>query len=277
MPIDKKEFDRIISVALSEDIGEGDITSNLTIPKDLQGEMVFTPREDIVFCGTPILENICNRFNISLDIRIDEGAAIKSGEHIAIIKGRARDILCIERVSLNLLQHMSGVATLTNKYVQKVMHTNVKILDTRKTLAGLRAIEKYAVTVGGGTNHRMRLDDGILIKDNHIAIIGGITKAVNAAKNGKNLNLKIEVECDTLEQVREAIDAEADIILLDNMDNNTLCKSVKMANGELLLEASGGVNLTTVQKIAETGVDFISVGALTHSAPNVDIGLDDLK
>jgi nicotinate-nucleotide pyrophosphorylase (carboxylating) len=172
------------------------------------------------------------------------------------------------------LQHLSGIATLTGQYVERVVGTHARILDTRKTLPGLRGLQKYAVQTGGGTNHRLRLDDGVLIKDNHISVCGSITEAVKRARAGAPFLTRIEVECDTLEQVQEAIQAKADVIMLDNMTTAQLREAVEMVNGQALLEASGNVSLETVRDIAETGVDFISVGKLTHSAPSADIGLD---
>jgi len=276
MNLNAEEVDTIVSKALNEDIGAGDITSKLVIPEDAQAEMVFVTREDIVVCGIPVLKRLYDKLESRVEVTelCKEGDHIVGGTEILRVKGFARELLSTERVALNLLQRMCGIATLTSKYVDAVKGTNVKILDTRKTTPCIREIEKYAVYIGGGTNHRMRLDDGILIKDNHISIAGGVAVAVKKAKDGNQTGLKIEVECDTIEQVGEAIEAGADIILLDNMDTDTLREAVKLASGKVLLEASGGVTLETVRQIAETGVDFISVGALTHSAPAVDIGLD---
>ena len=193
---------------------------------------------------------------------------------VASVNGSARSILAAERVALNLLQRMCGIATETAKYVEAVKETHCKILDTRKTMPGLRALDKYAVLCGGGQNHRMRLDDAVLIKDNHIAIVGSLREAVLAAKAGVPTTMQIEVECDTLEQVSEALEAGAQMLLLDNMSLDDLREAVTLAKGKARCEASGGVTLKTVTAIAETGVDYISVGALTHSVRAADIGLD---
>jgi nicotinate-nucleotide pyrophosphorylase (carboxylating) len=215
-----------------------------------------------------------------MDAAIKTEAHVSDGEHLAAktrmltARGPARAILTAERTAINLLQRMSAVATLTSRYVEKVRGTKAVILDTRKTMPGLRVLDKYAVKTGGGRNHRMRLDDAILIKDNHIALAGSVTEALKRAQAGNRETLPLEIECDTLAQVREALAAGAKSILLDNMDPATLREAVSLAGGRATLEASGNVNLETVRAIAESGVDFISVGKLTHSAPSVDIGLD---
>lgn len=264
--------EKIINNALDEDIGKGDITSMITIPKGRKAAFTFVTREDIVFCGLPVLKKIFAGMKCS--VHCDEGSFATAGARLFSISGDARKILERERVALNLIQRMSGIATLTNQYVKAVKGTGCTILDTRKTTPGLRVLEKYAVTVGGGKNHRMRLDDGILIKDNHISVAGSVTKAVKMALAAKHKKT-IEVECDTISQVREAMSAGADMLLLDNMSPRLMRNIVKEVKGKVPLEASGGVNLKTVRKIAKTGVDYISVGALTHSAKNVDIGLDE--
>lgn len=277
MQLDLNEISRIIKTSLAEDIGKGDITSDLTIPEDENTEMVFTTREDIIVCGLPILDILFKEFEgkINSNELVKDGDRISAGSEILKVSGNARAILASERLALNLLQHMSGIATNSAKYVKAVEGTNVKILDTRKTKPGLREIEKYAVNIGGATNHRIRLDDGILIKDNHISIAGGMEEICKKLPEiREKSDLKIEIECDTLEQVKQALSAKADIILLDNMSISQLSEAVKMVNGQALLEASGGITLNNIREIAETGVDFISVGALTHSAPAVDIGLD---
>jgi nicotinate-nucleotide pyrophosphorylase (carboxylating) len=276
MQLDLEKVRKIIDAALEEDIGSGDITSNLTIPEDATIKAEFITRENCVVSGIPVLEQIFLKQadKVKFNPTIIEGFEIKKGGSIFSVQGNARVILAYERVALNLLQYMCGIATLTRKFVHEIEHTKVKILDTRKTTPNLRVLAKYAVWIGGGKNHRFCLDDGILIKDNHIAFVGDISKAVELAKFSAPDGLKVEVECDNLDQVEKAIKAGADIILLDNMDIETLKKAVALNNGKCLLEASGGVNLQTVRAIAETGVDYISVGAITHSAPNIDIGLD---
>ena len=268
-----KEFSIIIRNALAEDIGSGDITSNLLVPKNQQAEMAFVAREEMVACGVFIAELVYQQLGgTSVRARVNEGELVAKNAILAIAKGNARELLAGERVTLNLMQRMSGIASLTRQYVEAVRGTKAIILDTRKTMPNLRIIDKYAVKIGGGENHRFRLDDMVLIKDNHIALNDGIAGAVAKARAGTDL--PIVVECDTLAQVAEAIKAAPDRILLDNMSLEMLGEAVKMAAGIIKLEASGGVNLTIVRAIAETGVDYISVGKLTHSAPSADIGAD---
>ena len=276
MQLDLNKLEKIIIAALEEDIGSGDITSQLTIPEDATITADFVAREDCVVAGIPVLEQIFSRESdkVTFEPKAMEGFDIKKGTVIFRVEGNARVILAFERLALNLLQHMCGIATLTRKFANEVKHTKVKIMDTRKTLPNLRILAKYAVWIGGGKNHRFGLYDGILIKDNHIGFVGDISKAVELAKFSAPNGMRVEVECDTLEQVEKAIKSGADIILLDNMDVATLKKAVEMNNGICLLEASGGVDLNTVKAIAEAGVDYISVGKITHSAPCIDIGLD---
>ncbi len=276
MQLDSDKLEKIIAAALEEDIGNGDITSELTIGDNQHLSADFVARENCVVAGIPVLEQLFSREGgkITFEPRSLEGKEIKNGDIIFSVSGNARVILAFERVALNLLQYACGIATVTRKFANEVKHTKAKILDTRKTTPNLRLLARYAVWIGGGRNHRFCLDDGILIKDNHIALVGDIEKIISMAKSGTPEGMKVEVECDNLEQVEKAIAAGADIILLDNMDIEMLKKAVAMNNGKCLLEASGGVNLKTVKAIAETGVDRISVGAITHSAPAVDIGLD---
>jgi len=277
----------IIQDALAEDIGSGDITTLLTIPEDATAVAEFVAKQsgiiagmDVlaeVFTGAPDLEfwrDVDSAIVTEFEPLSRDGYRVSAGDVLARVDGLARSILTGERVALNFLQRMSGIATLTAEYVGRVSHTNARIVDTRKTTPGLRRLEKYAVTVGGGFNHRFGLSDGILIKDNHIAAAGGITAAVDSAKAQAPHTLKIEVEVADLDMLREAIAAGADIVMLDNMDIETMRRAVETADSRVLLEASGGVNLDTVSAIAETGVDLISVGALTHSAPALDISLN---
>lgn len=266
------EFIDIIKRALLEDIGHGDVTSQLLIPENQQAEMAFVAREDMVACGVFIAELVYNMLGASASASASEGELVKKDAVLAVAKGNARVLLTGERVALNLMQRMCGIANLTNQYVQAVAGTKAIILDTRKTMPNLRALDKYSVTVGGGKNHRMRLDDMVMIKDNHIALCGGIRQAVEKVRAATKL--PIIVECDNLSQVEEAIAAAPDRIMLDNMDNETMKKAVALNVGRIPLEASGGVSLETVRSIAETGVDYISVGKLTHSAPAADIGAD---
>ncbi len=276
MQLDLEKVRKIIDSALEEDIGSGDVTSNITIPEDAEIKADFVTRETCVVAGIPVLEEIFAKAGDKVRFTpvSNEGFEIKPGTAIFHVEGNARIILAYERVALNLLQYTCGIATLTRKFAKEVQHTKAKVMDTRKTTPGLRVLAKYAVWIGGGKNHRFGLYDAILIKDNHIAFVGDVGKAVELARFSAPDRMKIEVECDTLEQVQKALNANADIILLDNMDINSLKEAVKMNNGRCFLEASGGVTIETVKAIAETGIDYISVGAITHSAPSIDIGLD---
>ena len=271
--LDQAYIDRIVRAALEEDNGSGDITTLLTIPKDSQSRAVMVAKAPGVLAGIAVAKRALHTGWIRITMSLSDGATVRPGDAILEVKGRTPDILSRERVALNFLQHMSGIATLTNKYVKLVSHTKAKIIDTRKTTPGLRRLEKYAVTVGGGFNHRFNLSDGILIKDNHIAAAGGVTAAVTAARKNAPHLLKIECEVTNLDQLSEAIAAGADAVLLDNMPLDMLKQAVEVAAGRVVTEASGGVNEQTVAAIAETGVDLISVGALTHSAPALDISL----
>ena len=271
-----KEVERIIAAALAEDIGIGDITAELLIPEKATANLAFITRQEIVMCGGTIVPKVFAYLDSTIEstIHIPDGMTVPAGTKLITAQGFARTILTAERVALNLLQRMSSVATLTSHYVKAVRDTTATILDTRKTMPGLRELDKYAVRTGGGRNHRMRLDDGILIKDNHIALCGGITQALAHAQKGNKARLPLEIECDSLEQVQEAIAAGAKSILLDNMNIAALRQAVEWVAGRASLEASGNVTIDTVAKIASTGINFISVGRLTHSALNVDIGLD---
>lgn len=267
-------------VALAEDIGDGDATSLATIPSGLEFSVVMRAREPMVVAGLAFAEKAFRLRSPSLRIQkfVRDGARVNSGAVLLKISGSARAILSAERTALNFVQRLSGVATLTARFVSEISGSKARILDTRKTTPGWRRFEKYAVACGRGKNHRIGLFDMVLIKDNHLAALRGvkpnaIAVAVSRARK-KFPKLKIEVEADTLEQVRQAAEAGADIILLDNMSNAMLRRAVKIVAGRAKTEASGGVNLKTVRAISRTGVDFISVGALTHSARAVDIGLD---
>lgn len=270
------ESDWLIQAALMEDIGRGDLTGDLLIPAGQQARLEMTARERLVVCGL----ELAGRAFVALDGALQCGAAVKDGDHVEAgqplmeVVGSARSILAAERTALNFLCRLSAVATQTRRYVDAVAGTGVTVLDTRKTLPGYRELDKYAVRIGGGHNHRMRLDDGVLIKDNHIALCGGVAAAIEKARAGVPVLTRVEVECDNLDQVREAVAAGAEMLLLDNMLPETLREAVSIVGGKAYLEASGGVTLENIRSIAETGVHYISVGALTHSAPNVDIGLD---
>jgi nicotinate-nucleotide pyrophosphorylase (carboxylating) len=262
---------------LSEDIGRGDITTQACVPPDVRGIGRFLAKEDLILCGLDIAEAVFAHLDPEspeIETAVGDGDSVKAGTIFAALKGYADVLLTGERLALNLLQRMSGVATLTRKYVEAIAGTNAVIVDTRKTTPGLRMLEKYAVTVGGGKNHRLGLDDGVLIKDNHIALAGGITEAVVMAKQKVGHLHKIEVEISNWAQLREAIEAGADIVMLDNQTPEEAAKLVEMArqmNPNVLLEASGGMDLDKVRSFAEAGVDLISVGRITHSARAVDI------
>ena len=262
---------------LREDIGRGDVTTQATVAENVRGMGKFLAKENLVVCGLEVTEAVFAHLdpeNPEIESTYNEGDEVEAGTVFATLKGYADVLLTGERVALNLMQRMSGVATLTRAYVKAVEGTNATIVDTRKTTPGLRMLEKYAVTVGGGKNHRYGLDDGVLIKDNHIALAGGITKAVSAAKLKVGHLHKIEVEISNWAQLREAVEAGADIVLLDNQTPEEARKLVEMArslNPNVLLEASGGMDLDRVRFFAEAGVDLISVGRLTHSARALDI------
>ncbi len=278
----KKEITKIVENALREDCAFDDVTSDLTIPANSQIAFEIRSREEIIFCGEEIISEVFAALkkspkfkNAKLDLKIliQDGVAASPKKAIARGQGDAKLIFAAERVILNLIQHLSGVATLTQKFVQVLANKKIKILDTRKTLPSLRALEKYAVVAGGGKNHRFNLSDMILIKDNHIAAAGSVTKAIEAAKKNKQ-KLKIEVECDTSVQVAEAVKSSPDIIMLDNMTISEINKSIKIINKKAQIEISGGVNLKNIKKYSALKIDFISIGSLTHSARAVDIGLD---
>ena len=264
-----------IQNALSEDLGSGDVTSDFIIDERQQIRGRFIAKEAGIIAGMEVARRTFHLLdkNIVLSDEVEDGTFVDKGTVFAVIEGRAKPILSAERTALNFLQRMSGIATLTQRFVQAVEGTNAIILDTRKTAPGLRLIDKWAVHLGGGQNHRIGLFDMILIKDNHIAAAGGISQAVNRAVRNNSGNLEIEVEVKNLLELEEALNLPVDRILLDNMDANQLRQAVRIANGRIPLEASGNVNLQTVADIAASGVDFISVGALTHSARALDISL----
>lgn len=266
---------KLIEEALSEDLGNGDVTSEAIIPADAASTADIKAKQDLVLAGLDVARDVFHYLDPAIQFTplAKEGDRIKSGAVLARISGKTRVLLAGERVALNLLQHLSGIATLTSRYVEQLKGTKAQILDTRKTLPGLRQLEKYAVRTGGGKNHRFGLYDGILIKDNHITAAGGITKAVELARKSAHNLLKIEVETKTHDEVGEALAAKTDIIMLDNMPIEMMREAVKLISGKALVEASGNVTLETVRAIAGTGVDFISSGSLTHSAPAADISM----
>jgi nicotinate-nucleotide pyrophosphorylase (carboxylating) len=268
---------KLVSDALAEDWGRsGDVTSQAVIPSGAQAEAVIRAREAGVVAGLDFAAHAFAASDRSLVMtrHFEDGARIAPGDDIATIAGPAQALLAGERVALNFLGHLSGVASQTAKLVDLIAHTQAQICDTRKTTPGLRAAEKFAVRAGGGANHRFGLDDAILIKDNHIAVAGGVTQALRAAQQAAGHMLSIEIEVDTLEQLDEALAANAKIVLLDNMSPETLAEAVARAAGKAVTEASGRVSAETVVAIAESGVDYISVGGITHSAPVLDFGLD---
>ncbi len=280
MMIEKHPFVKdLIKLALREDIGPKDITTDSIVdPKDI-GNAKIIAKEDLILAGISLFKEILLELSQEMEFKqyYKDGDYIKSGNIICELKGPLHSILKGERTALNFLQRMSGIATITKKFVEKVYGTGVKIVDTRKTIPGWRILDKYAVRMGGGYNHRFGLFDGILIKDNHIKAIGSIRKAINMAKKKTHHLLKIEVEVENIEELVEAIDSGADIVLLDNMNINMIKEAVRIAKGKIMLEASGGVSLENVEEIAKTGVNFISVGSITHSAKGVDISLELIR
>ncbi len=269
------QLKRIIANALAEDIHTGDITTLALQLGSRKTGGILQAKEEMVVCGVQVAEQVFAAVDKDVKFTADcaDGDTLSSGSTIAHFSGDARLLLQGERVALNLLQRMSGVATLTARYVSAVQGTKARIVDTRKTTPGLRVLEKYAVRVGGGINHRTGLYDGVLIKENHITAAGGITEAIRRIRSYIPHTLKIEIETESLDEVKEALAAGADIIMLDNMAITLMTEAVGLINGRALIEASGGVNLANVRAIAATGVDIISVGALTHSAPAMDISM----
>jgi nicotinate-nucleotide pyrophosphorylase (carboxylating) len=270
---------RIIRNALNEDIQIGDITTQAIIPGSVIGVGKFLIKADGIIAGLNIAQEVFKQVDHKIEFKIlfRDGEKVKCGDIAAEVEGKASSILTAERTALNFLQRMSGIATMTNKFVEEISATKAKILDTRKTVPGLRLLDKEAIRLGGGKNHRIGLFDMFLIKDNHIEIAGSITKAINACRNfqkNKNPNLKIEVETKNLDEVEEALACNVDVIMLDNFSIDLTKKAVSLINGNCLVEASGNINLENVKQVAETGVDFISVGALTHSVKALDISLE---
>ena len=270
-----------VRAALIEDLGRaGDITTNATIAPDATATAELASREDGVIAGLGLAETAFRLMDpaIRFDAKVSDGGTVKPGDAVASISGNARAILSAERVALNFLMHMSGIASYTARFAREIAHTNAKVTCTRKTVPGLRAFDKYAVRCGGGSNHRFGLDDAILIKDNHIAVSGGVAKAIEAARAYAGHLVKIECEVDNLDQFREALTAAPDAVLLDNMTNGQLAEAVEINRadngGRVKLEASGNVAFDTIRAIAETGVDYISTSKITMAAPTLDVGLD---
>lgn len=273
-PLSSAEIDHFIDTAFAEDIGAGDVTCETVIPKGAVLSATMNAREDMVIAGLPLMAHIFKRLDpdCTIETFTKDADRLNPGSKIMTISGKARALLSAERTALNTLQHLSGIATLTRQYVDVIEGTNARLLDTRKTIPGLRMLGKYATKMGGAKNHRIGLFDAVMIKDNHIAVAGSVEKAIAGAKAAGRTD--IQVECDTLEQVADALKFGANSLLLDNMPPEILRQALEIVGGKIPCEASGGVNLKTIRSIAETGVDYISVGRLTQSAPAVDIGLD---
>lgn len=269
------DIDKLLTDSLSEDIGTGDITTICTIPEGKMAYGRFVAKQDAVICGIEVCERVFKLVDKDVEFcaNIKDGDKVKKGDIIATVRGCARSLLTAERTALNFLQHLSGVSTKTAKYVELVKGTGAHIADTRKTTPMFRVLEKYAVRVAGGSNHRFGLSDGVLIKDNHIVAAGGITAAVESVRKTAPHTLKIEVEVENFDQLREALDVGADIIMLDNMDDEKTQEAINIINKRALVESSGNMDTRDITKIAKMGVDIISIGALTHSITAVDISL----
>ena len=267
--------DNIINTALMEDINYIDAAADNLIPADHRSSAYYVAKDDGVLCGIEVAKRVFELISDDVDFRIlmNDGAKVKKGDIIAEMEGSTLTLLKGERTALNLLQHMSGIATATNKCAELVAGTNAHVTDTRKTLPGLRALQKYAVTVGGGKNHRFNLSDAAMLKDNHIDAYGGITAAVNALREKIGHTVKVEVEVRTLDELREALDVKCEIIMLDNMNCDEMREAVEITGGRALLEASGNITSENIRQVAETGVDIISLGALTHSVKCFDISM----
>jgi len=271
-------IDTFLWQVLQEDIGQGDLTTNTTVPDDCWVQAHLLAKDEGVLCGLPLFKRVFFLLDESINVKllVEEGASVEPGQVLAELQGPARSLLTGERVALNLLQRLSGVATATKSAVKQIEGLPCKIIDTRKTTPGLRFFEKYAVRIGGGFNHRFNLADGILIKDNHIRAAGGITAAVTSARFKSPHTMKIEVEVENFEQVKEAIDSGADILLLDNMSLDQMKEAVDWIKGRALTEASGNMGRKDLRAVAQTGVDLISIGALTHSVKALDLSVNFL-
>ena len=265
----------LIEIALKEDIGPGDITTDNLVGPDLEGRGVIIAKEPLVIAGLDIAKQVFEQLDPKVIFKPDysDGDAVKDGETIANVDGKLRALLAGERTALNFIQRLSGIATYVRSYVDELTHKSVRLVDTRKTAPGWRVLEKYAVRAGGAHNHRMGLYDGVLIKDNHIAACGGIKEAVNRIRTKVSHLVKIEVEVSDLDQVKDALDASVDVIMLDNMDIQQIKEAIAFIDGKAVVEVSGGITRSGLKRLADTGVDIISVGALTHSASSVDISM----
>lgn len=275
----KINMDDYIIHALKEDITSEDVSTNAVMPERKQGTAQLICKAGGIICGLEVFERTFELLDdtFRFETEVKDGDAVKKGQLLGVLYGDIRALLSGERTALNFLQRMSGIATVTSEYAKELKGTNTTLLDTRKTTPNMRPFEKYAVTVGGGRNHRYNLSDGVLLKDNHIGAAGSVTKAIKMAKDYAPFVRKIEIETETLDQVKEAVDAGADIIMLDNMDNDTMKKAVALINGRAQTECSGNVTKERLREIAAIGVDYVSSGALTHSAPVLDVSLKNLK
>jgi len=270
-------INRLIDLWLAEDIGHGDVTTLTMIEPDAHGAFAMNARQPLVLAGIEVAAACFRRYDPTLAVELiaKDGDRVAPTTTLLKVNGRARSLLTVERTALNIVQHLSGIASETARWMDAIKGTKAKLIDTRKTTPGLRALQKHAVVCGGGANHRLGLDSGVMIKDNHIAVAGSIAKAVARARNRAPVLTKIEVECERLDQVREALAVKADVIMLDNMSLDDMREAVKLVDGRIPLEASGGVKFETVRAIAETGVDYISSSKMIQAAPAVDIGLDE--
>jgi nicotinate-nucleotide pyrophosphorylase (carboxylating) len=274
---DPFQTDRLIDLWLAEDIGACDLTAQVMIEADETGAFFMNAREPIVVAGIDVAARVFKRYDPALAVKtlVRDGDRVDKGTRLLDVSGPARSLLTSERTALNILQRLSSIATETAKYVDAIRGTKARLIDTRKTTPGLRMLEKHAVACGGGLNHRLGLDNGVMIKDNHIVVCGSIAKAVERARRLLPVLTKLEVECDRLEQVDEALAADVDVVMLDNMSVADMAEAVRRVAGRIKVEASGGIRLQTIRPIAETGVDYISTSKMTQSAPAIDIGLDE--
>lgn len=273
------QTDRLIDLWLAEDIGYCDLTAQVMIEAHETGAFYMNAREPMIIAGIEVAARVFKRYDPTLEVhvRVQDGQQVQAGAVLIDVRGNARSVLTAERTALNILQRLCGIANETAKYVAAVAGSRARLIDTRKTTPGLRMLEKHAVACGGGLNHRLGLDNGVMIKDNHIAVCGGIPQAVARARRSLPVLTKLEVECDRLEQVAQALEAGVDVIMLDNMSVEAMREAVQMVGGRTRLEASGGINLSTIGAIAATGVDYISTSKLNQAAVCVDIGLDEAE
>ncbi|MFL9927289.1 carboxylating nicotinate-nucleotide diphosphorylase [Herbaspirillum lusitanum] len=274
---DQYATEKLIDLWLTEDIGGCDLTAQTMIEPDEQGHFVMNARESLIVAGIGVAARVFRKYDPTLDVQVHfaDGVRVEPGAVLITVKGNARSVLTAERTALNLAQRLSGIANETAKYVEEIRGTKAQLIDSRKTTPGLRMLEKHAVLCGGGLNHRLALDNGVMIKDNHIAVCGSIKEAVMRVRRKLPVLTKLEVECDRVDQVREALAAGVDVIMLDNMSLEDMREAVGIIDGRVKVEASGGIRLSNIRPVAETGVDYISTSKITQSAPAVDIGLDE--